>query len=396
MPRITKRLVESTEPQVSDVVLRDSETKGFLCKITPKCKRVYLLYYRTKEGRERRPVIGEHGSITCDQARKIAIDWLTIVRQGGDPSQDRQAARKNLTPSQFADKYLYEYGKLKKASSIKEDERLWRLHILPVLGKLPLSTVTRNDILRLHSSMSESPVAANRATALLSKAFNLAIEWGDLKSCVNPASRIRKYKEQSKERFLSSAELATLGDVLRQCEYERVESPSVIVAIRLLIFTGCRRNEVLQLQWKWIDFENGKIDFPDSKTGKKSVYLNPPAVELLKATEQIDGNPYVCFGRDGIKHLVNIQKAWSRIRHRAGLNDVRIHDLRHSFASVGAAGGLSLLMIGKLLGHKEQGTTEKYAHLIGDPMKEANAMIGNRIAAAMAGDNAEVLPLRKV
>jgi integrase len=395
MPKLTKRIVESAEPSEKDILLHDSELRGFRCKVTPKGKRVYLCYYRTKEGRQRQPAIGEHGAITCEQARDIAKEWLGIVYKGGDPSQERQAARKTLTLAEFADKYLREYGKLKKASSIREDERLWRLHILPVLGKLPLSTITRNDILRLHSSMSASPVAANRAVAMLSKAFNLAIEWGNLKNAINPASKIKKYKEQSRERFLSSAELAMLGDVLRQCEAERVELPSVILAIRLLVFTGCRRNEILKLQWKWIDFEHGKIDFPDSKTCKKSVYLNPPALELLKNVERVEGNPFVCVGRDGSKHLVNIQKAWTRIRKRAGLDDVRLHDLRHSFASVGAAGGLSLLMIGKLLGHKEQGTTEKYAHLIGDPMKEASDLIGNRIAAAMAGNQAEVIELRK-
>jgi integrase len=354
-----------------------------------------MCYYRTQEGRQRQPAIGEHGKLTCDQAREIAREWLRLAAQGFDPGQDKREARKNLSLAQFAEKYNQDYGKLKKASSLKEDERLWRLHILPALGKLPLNTITRNDILRLHSSMSASPVAANRSVALLSKAFNLAIEWGDLKSGLNPASKVRKYKEQSRERFLSSAELATLGDVLRQCEAEQVENPSVILAIRLLIFTGCRRNEILELQWRWIDFENGKIDFPDSKTGKKSVYLNPPALELLQNAERIEGNPYVCTGRGGEKHLVNIQKAWTRIRKRAGLDDVRIHDLRHSFASVGAVGGLSLLMIGKLLSHKEQSTTEKYAHLFGDPIKEASNMIGSRIAAAMEGNQAEVINLQR-
>jgi integrase len=233
--------------------------------------------------------------------------------------------------------------------------------------------------------------------------------------------------------------------VIRYCEIEQVDMPSALLALRLLLLTGCRRNEILELQWQWIDFEQGKIDFPDSKTGKKSVYLNPPTLELLENVEKVKGNPFVCTGRGGEGRLINLQKPWSRIRRRAEcfrlieliaehegwseaqieqarkdtasdaaakltsyraickklkitlsdntMNDVRLHDLRHSFASMGAAGGLSLFMIGKLLGHSQSQTTERYAHLLGEPMKEATNMIGNRIWAAMEGKQAQVLEI---
>lgn len=447
MPKLTKRLIEAIEPEDKDVLLRDSEIKGFLCKVTPKGKRVYLLYYRTKEGRERKPVIGEHGVVTCEQAREIAKDWLVAVRQGRDPSLERKEARTICTLAEFSKKYLRDHGKHKKPQSIIEDARLWRSYILPELGKHSINSVSREDVVRLHKALVDKPFTANRVLALLSKAFNLAIEWGDLKTGVNPAKNIKKYREHSRERFLSSIEIARLGEVLRQCELEGVELKSAILAIRLLIFTGCRRNEILELQWSWIDFEHNRIDFPDSKTGKKAVYLNPPTMELLQSADKINGNPYVCIGKEENSHLVNLQKPWSRIRRRAeifrliemiaeyeewseaqieqakqesasdinanlrhylavckeqnisignnSLDDIRLHDLRHSFASVGAAGGLSLLMIGKLLGHKEQNTTQRYAHLLGDPMKEATNLIGSRIAAALDGKQAEILPIRK-
>lgn len=447
MPKLTKRTVEAIKPVDRDILLRDTDTTGFMCKITPKGKRVYLLYYRTREGRERRPAIGEHGKITCDQARDIAKEWLADVHNGGDPSLRRKEDRKMPTLAEFSDKYMTDYAPLKKPLSRREDERLWRLHINPVLGKYTLATITKADVLRLHHSMKGHPVNANRALALLKKAFSLALEWGDLKSGINPARDVKKYREQSRERFLSNEELARLGDILRQCEAENVIMPSVILAIRLLMLTGCRRNEILTLRWNWIDFEHGKIDFPDSKTGKKSVYLSPPALELLNQAKRIPGNPYVITGKGGDGHLVNIEKPWRRILLRAKvfqlidmvadagqwkreriekaqqeavsdlrqaftdyqeqakklklnteslrLDKVRLHDLRHSFASVGAAGGLSLYMIGKLLGHKESSTTERYSHLIGDPMREAANIIGSRIAAAMSGKQAEILEMSK-
>lgn len=447
MPKLTKSVVEGTKPGERDIVLRDTLIKGFLCKVTPKGKRVYMLYYRTKEGRERKPVIGEHGAITCEDARDIATEWLREVKKNqGDPSLYKQQARKAPTLADFARQYDERHISTMKPGSQKEERRMWEKYILPAIGKNKLASLTRQDIARLHHSLKDAPYMANRVLEALRRALNRAAEWGYIEG-ENPCRHIKKFKEHSRERFLSSAELAYVGEALRHAEAENTEMQSVTLALRLLIFTGCRRNEILELQWNWIDFELGKIDFPDSKTGKKVVYLNPPSLELLQNAERVKGNPYVCPGRDGKSHLVNLQKPWTRIRRRAeifrlidliakqegwsqeksdkarqdsaadimrtlrryrkrcgelqitlagdGIEDVRLHDLRHSFASVGAAGGLSLLMIGKLLGHREQSTTQRYAHLLGDPLKEASHLIGSRIAAALDGKQAEVLSLKK-
>lgn len=446
MPKLTKRVVESVLPLEKDIVVRDNEIKGFICKITPKGRRVYMLYYRTHEGRERKPAIGEHGKITCEQARDIAKRWMAIIHDGGDPSLDKQNSRKAETLADLAEKYMANHAIHKKPASATEDQRMWNLHILPTLGRHSINSITKQDVLRLHHNMKATPVAANRVIALLSKAFNLAMEWGIGSLTVNPAKGIKKYSEQSRETFLSPRDLTLISEVLKECEVEGVEMASVITAIRLLIITGCRRNEILALKWNWIDLGSGTIDFPDSKTGKKTLYLSPAAIEILSATSRSPQSPYVCVGKDGIQHLVNIQKPWNRIRTRAecyrliallaekegwkddevvaakskaregdflpqiqykaqqsgvdtesgNLIDVRIHDLRHSFASTAAASGMSLFMIGKLLGHKNSRTTERYAHLIGDPMREAANIIGGRIAGAMEGNKAEVLPLRKV
>ena len=187
------------------------------------------------------------------------------------------------------------------------------------------------------------------------------------------------------ERFLSNEELARLGDVLAEAERTRTDNPSAIAAIRLLLFTGCRRSEILTLKWEHVDFEGQCLRIPESKTGSKTVYLSPPALEVLAGIDREERGPYVITGAKPGSHLVNLTKPWQRIRKKAELEGVRIHDLRHSFASMAVAGGLSLPVIGALLGHTQPATTHRYAHLAADPLKQAANLTGNRIAAAMAG-----------
>jgi integrase len=195
------------------------------------------------------------------------------------------------------------------------------------------------------------------------------------------------------ERFLTGEEMARLGAVLVDAERTQTELPSVIAAIRLLVLTGARLGEVLSLQWRHVDFERRCLFLDDSKTGRKTIHLNAPALEVLSGIERREDLPYVIGGAMQGKPLVNLRKPWHRIRKAAGLGNLRLHDLRHSFASVGAAGGLSLPMIGALLGHTTPATTQRYAHLAADPLRQANDLIGQRIAAAMSGRSAEIIPL---
>ncbi len=211
----------------------------------------------------------------------------------------------------------------------------------------------------------------------------------------NPCRYVEKYREEKRERFLSTAELANLAAVLDAAETNNTESPFVITAIRLAIFTGARIGEMLGLKWDHVDIERAMLLLPESKTGKKAIYLSPPALAVLAKVPRIEGNPFVICGDKHGAALVNIQKPWRRIRAKAGLPDLRIHDLRHSFASVAASGGLSLPMIGKLLGHTQAATTERYAHLAADPIRAANDAIGVRIAAAMRGEGQEVVRLTR-
>ncbi len=378
MQKLTKKVVDATLPQKKDLILWDSEVSGFMCKVTPAGKKSYFLYYRTHDRRQRRPKIGDHGVVTCEQARGIAQRWLLEVSQGKDPSSDKKQLRDIPTFKELADQYMREHAPRKKASSRKEDYRLWQQYVLPVLGTLKVSSLERSDISKLHYSLHHMPTTANRILSLLSKALNLAELWGYRQNHSNPCLHVKKYAEKKRETFLSQEEIGRLMDILNE-EERNSQNPWALYAIRLLLITGCRLNEMLALKWEEVDFSNQYLRLSDSKTGKKLVYLSTVAVELLKKVPQMKNNPYVICGEKKGAHLVNLQKPWRRIRKKADLDHVRLHDLRHTFASIAASDGLSLPIIGALLGHKQTQTTARYAHLIGQPLIEAAEKIGGRM-----------------
>lgn len=380
MPKITTRLIDAIDPENKDVIIRDSELKGFLCKITPKGKKVYMLYYRTKDGRERKPAIGVHGHITCYQARDIALKWLAEIAQGKDPSESKQTHRSSLNIADLAERYLMEYAEHhKKSRSVEHDKYLLTNHILPEIGKIKIKSLTNRDLENLHRKRKHISITANRCLSLLSKMLNLAEKWGLRDDAGILCKHIDKYQETKRARFLSIEEIEKLSEILKELTMYRSESPSVLNAIKLLLLTGCRLTEILTLKWDYIDLKNHRINFPDSKTGKKTVYISPLVIELLEKIQKVENNDYVVTGTIAGRHLVNIQKPLRRIRKLAGLDDVRIHDLRHSFASIGAASGLSLPIIGALLGHSQTQTTARYAHLIGDPLKKAASVINEKM-----------------
>jgi integrase len=221
--------------------------------------------------------------------------------------------------------------------------------------------------------------------AVLSKMFNLAERWGLRPDGSNPCRHVERFAEKKRERMLSPAELARLGDAL--VAYDG--SPYAVAAVKLLVFTGARLGEVLGLRWEWIDFERGEARLPDSKTGAKTLHLPPPALTVLSALPRLDGNPHVIAGQKPGAALVNLEKPWRAIRKEAGLDDVRLHDLRHAFASVAASSGMGLPIIGKMLGHTQAATTHRYAHLASDPVKAAAAAVAGKIAAAMGAGSGE-------
>ena len=243
--------------------------------------------------------------------------------------------------------------------------------------------ITRADVAKFHHDLRHIPYQANRCLEVVSKMFGLAEMWGLRPDGSNPRKHIRKYPEEKRERFLSAAELRRIGEVLREMESERVELPSAILAARLLILTGCRLGEIMTLKWDYIDFDERALRLPDSKTGKKVVHLGTPAVEYLHHAQRIEGNPWVITGTLTGKPLSDLQPFWQRVRARAGVKDVRIHDLRHTFASTAVASGQGLPMIGKLLGHTQVQTTARYAHLAAEPVKIAADAVATSLREAL-------------
>jgi integrase len=384
MPKITKRLVDATHFAEKDIYVWDDDLSGFGLRVKPSGVKSYILQYRNTYGRSRRYTIGKHGPLTPDSARKEALKLLAEVERGGDPAQDKYIGLKAPTFKEVAERYMKEHAIVKKKPrSVKEDQRLLDKVILPVFGSKKLADITRPDIAKFHHSQRETPYQANRAIALLSKIFNLAEKWGLRADGTNPCRHIEKYKEEKKERYLTPEELSRLGVVLADTEASKQELPQAIAAIRLLILTGCRLSEILTLRWDYIDLDRREMALPDSKTGKKTIQLGGPAIELLQNMPRYVGSPYVIPGQKPGQHLIGLPHIWQRIRDKAKLPDVRIHDLRHSFASSAAQAGMSLPFIGALLGHRELSTTNRYVHLMNDPLKQAADKVSTEINEAM-------------
>lgn len=371
------------DPSKTQDVRWDATLRGFGVRVFPSGAKAFVLRYSTQSRAKRTITLGRVGEMTLEEARERARRIKVEVCDGGDPVTARKAIRDAGTLQALADRYLVEHAdRKKKASSAEEDHRNLRLHILPALGSKPLPAITRVDIQRLQHELHARPTCANRVVALLSKMFNLAEKWGLLPDGQNPCRHIERFPERRRERFLSPAELNRLGQVLSELEDSRAEDSNVILAVRLLVLTGCRLSEILKLRWSEVQLEKAQLWLEDSKTGRKAVWLPPQAVALLRSHTRLDGNPFVIRGvREG-SHLVNLQKPWRRIRKQAGLEGVRLHDLRHTFASMAASKGLSLPMIGALLGHRNTATTARYAHLANEAAQQAANVTGLAIAEA--------------
>jgi len=388
MPKITKRLVEAAEVRDKDYIICDDDLAGFAVRVLPSGRRSYIAQYRIGN-RYRRMSLGAHGVLTPEKARRMAFKVLAAVKDGEDPAGERSQARKACTVKELAERFDDEHIKVRlKPGTAREYRRNLRRFILPALGRLKVADVTRADISKFHHDLRHIPYQANRNLEVISKMFVLAEMWGMRPDGSNPRLHIKKYPEKKRERYLNQKELSELGAVLSEAEEIGVEDIYAITAIRLLIFTGCRLNEIMTIKWIEVDFENGCLRLSDSKTGARVVHLGPPALDLLANLKHQPNNPWVICGKIPGTNRKEIQKFWQRIRKSAGIEDVRIHDLRHSFASNAVAQGMSLPMIGKLLGHTQVQTTARYAHLAADPVKAAASQISGNIFELMNAGSA--------
>ena len=381
MTKITKRSVDAAVPGDKEFFIWDDELKGFGLRVYPSGRKMYLAQFRAG-GRLRRINIGLHGALTPELARTEAMKHLSQVRLGGDPANDRDRRKASATMKEFGMRFLAEHVALHcKPSTYGEYKRSVELFINPKLGSHRIIDITRADVVGLHQSMKNIPYQANRPLGVLSIMFTVAHTWGVRTDGVNPCWKVKRYKEVKRERYLTADELARLGKVLREAD----EEPEAANCIRLLLLTGCRLGEIQTLKWDYVDLKTGVLRLPDSKTGAKLVPIGQAAIEVLKSIPKVKNNPYVITGRVEGQHLTDMQKPWRRLRKRAELDGLRIHDLRHSFASDALQLGQDLTMIGKLLGHTQVQTTARYAHLKTDPIRTAADAVSDAIAAALAG-----------
>jgi integrase len=419
--KLTKRAIDAIRPTARTEIYWDTELRGFGLKVTPADRKIYIAQYRIA-GQGRRVVrltLGAHGKLTPEKARKLAKSHLGEAENGIDPAEAKRAARKDITISELCDLYLQEGVATKSESTKLRDRSRIERHIKPLVGKRRLGLLERADVERMQSDIANGKTkldektetkrgrsivrggegAARESVVLLSSILGFAVN-RKLRP-ENPALGVKKFRAHKRERFLSPKELASLGAALTEFE-EAGGSPFGAAAIRLLILTGARKSEILGLRWSWVDWDRSCLRLPESKTGERVISLGAAALQELQAIQSNlwDGSsPWVIQGKPSVENteqpkcFVGLQKVWERVRKIAELPDVRLHDLRHSFASVGASGGDSLYIVGKLLGHNQAHTTQRYAHLADDPVKAAADRISSQIKAAMGGKSAEVVPL---
>jgi integrase len=421
MPTLTKRTVDATKPHTDGVrFLWDDDLKGLGLRVTPAGHKSYVFQYRLggRAVTARRVTIGEHGAVTPDQARREAKKMAGMVAAGRCPATEREAAKRARVVTQsaptiatLAAEFLADRQAKKKARTVLEYRRLFNKDVLPVLGRARVAELTRAQVAKLHLVMSDRPYLANRALSILSAMLRFAELHGYRPTGTNPCTGIELYPERSRERFLTDEELKRFGTALAKAERTGLPTPTklqrkpsapekakyrpknagtpipanpyAVAALRFLILTGWRESEALGLRWDQLDFARGIAALPETKTGRSDRHVGAPALALLSELPRLADSPFVFPGAKPRTHLVEIKRVWEAVRHAAKLEGVRLHDLRHSFASVGAAGGLSLPMIGALLGHREVSTTQRYAHLGDDPRKAAADRVSAHVAAAM-------------
>ena len=376
--KLSKRTIDALSVERGDKVFWDRELPGFGIRVHATGRKIYVAQARTPGGLPRRATIGRFVEMGTEDARRKAAKIIDRIRRGEDPVPPSPVAEP--TVADLAERYKTAHVAVNcRPGTAKNFGRLLRLYILPELGQLRLTEVDRSHVSALHYKLRGRPSQANQAVGVFSKMFKLAVAWGMTPARPNPCRSVRRYKEHGRERFLTTDEYARLGRVLFDAEIEGPLMASAVAAIRLLLLTGCRRNEIMTLRWDDVDRTAGELRFRDSKTGARRVPLTPAVDRVLARIPRIEGNSWLIAGPKPGSRLKRIDVFWYRLRARAGLDDVRLHDCRHSFASQALSLGEGLPLIARLLGHKTVMTTVRYAHLARDTEKASAAKVGASI-----------------
>jgi len=383
--KLTKTLVDGCLPRASRYRLNDTLVPGLSLVVFPGGAKTYYLRHRTIDGRQVDLKLGTPVELSPDDARRIARDMLAQVRQGRDPGAERRQLRQAPTLADLADRYMATHGKAKRSGF--NDEILWRLHILPALGRVRVTALTRQQVREFHTSHPK-PITANRALEVLSKAMALAEDWGWRQPGPNPCDGVKANPERKRRRYLTPDELGRLRTALIEWEIAGPLSLRWRFAqlVRLLLLTGARLNEIMQARWEWIDWGRCELVVPIEahKTGDETgeprvITLGDRATEILLQLREHQSAkcPWLIEGSRIERHLVGYRKLWLSLVSEAQIRDLRVHDLRHTFASYTLSHGHSLGVVGQLLGHRSTQTTARYAHLVDEVARSAVRQVGD-------------------
>lgn len=403
--KLTKRVVDSLEaPENGERWVWDTDAKGLGLKVTPAGRKGFFLKYRPAGQRTTRKLtLGTYGVLTVEQARDEARKALGAIVAGSDPARERADRRRAPTVAEALDQYLTDHQGHWRPRTAAEYRRQADHIIAPAIGTLKVRDVARDDVAGVLRRLKDRPILTNRVLALASAFMTWAIRAGLRPSGLNPAKYLSRHKEKGRTRFLTGEEIGRLGVALKAAETgawaDKDGKPlppapwQSVAAIKLLALTGCRRSEILDLRWSEVELDRGQLLLRDTKSGESNRPLNAQARAVLETLPKGDPTARVLAGAKGRRH--EIKYAWAEIRRVAKLPDVRLHDLRHTLASRSQHSGHSLLVTAALLGHRNLATTQKYAHLIADPLREAADRVGGEIGALLDGRQTPVVPLAR-
>jgi integrase len=400
--KLTEKRIDELKPDVKEYFTWDDGLPGFGIRVRPSGAKSYVLKYRIQGGRgagQRRSAIGKPGVLTLAEAREIARRHLTVVANGGDPFGERKAYREASTVADLLRRFMTEHVEVRRTKiTAIEYRRLIERHLIPTLGRKKVAEVTGEDMDRIHSKMRAHPVQANRMIAVASKAFSLAERWRMRPEHTNPCSKVERFPERARERVFTISEIEALGRALVVVEAgegtRTPANPFSVLALRLAMVLGLRIGEVRTMLWADVDLSAGTARI-SGKTGPRTVFIPAPVAVLLGEAPRIG----ICVipGRDP-NHPLDysaIQRLWSRVVARAGLEDARIHDLRHTVATMAAGTGAGAHLVRELLGHKSLAMANRYVGRMNDPVRELQGRVADTLAAAVKGSTGEVVPMKR-
>ena len=380
--KLTKSAVDAAQPQAEAVELRDTLVPGFLCKITPAGRKVFMLQYRTNAGERRKPSLGLYGELTVEQARSLAQEWLAQVRRGGDPAAEKAEARQAPTVKELCTKFMEDYSKKRnKLSTQAGYQAVINRNIIPLLGRKKVQDVKRPEIAGLMEKLSYKQTEANKVFSVLRKMFNMAEVWGYRPDGTNPCRHVPMFPAGKSTHLISDEEMGNLFRQLDKIESEGLENYVIPLGIRLQFEFAGRRSEIIALEWNWVDLQNRRVVWPDSKTGGMSKPMSEEAYRLLSTAPRQEGSRYVLPSPSHAgKHLTTGEYygGWSRALKAAGATHVGTHGIRHRSATDIANSGIPVKVGMALTAHKTVVMFMRYVHTEDKPVREAAELVANR------------------